>query len=573
MLKRSDTGRVGRYELVTMLGEGGMARVYLAINRGPIGFNKLVVVKQVRPELAWDREFLAMFFDEARIAARLNHPNVVQTYEVIEETGQYLLAMEYLEGQTLGDVLRRVGRANMPLEEHLWVLTQVLTGLQYAHDLCDYDGSPLGVVHRDVSPSNVFITYNGEVKLLDFGIAKAAGAVSATQKGMVKGKIGYGAPEQFFGDGVDRRADIYSVGIMLWEALARKRRKLADTPAASFQALVGGVHTNIRDVDPSVPAKLAEMCDRATAANHTERYATAAEFLAELEGYLEANMRRVDRRDLSSVMAEHFKADRLEMSKRIEDQIGALRSHPSAEPRHSVSSSRAPTVIDLLRSRGERSLIPPSLESWWSLNKHAALVAAAIVAVGLVVLASTGRRTSVSPAPMPVAAAAPVHMMAPAPPPQPAFPAVTTMIAVPPPTGVPANFDDRPKAAASEMIRFSVRAEPGAAMLQLDGKKLAGNPFQSDMQREARGTHTVRVTAPGYFPVERSVSFARDINVVIALRPVPAAPPRAARRNDDPDPPPAPRAETKELEPGAELQRPDAARSGRRIDEKDPYGR
>src|SRR5579859_466457 len=161
MLKRSDTGRVGRYELVTMLGEGGMARVFLAINRGPIGFNKLVVVKQVRPELAWDREFLAMFFDEARIAARLNHPNVVQTYEVIEDTGQYLLAMEHLEGQTLSDVLRRIGRANMPLDEHLFVLTQVLTGLQYAHELCDYDGSPLGVVHRDVSPSNVFITYNG----------------------------------------------------------------------------------------------------------------------------------------------------------------------------------------------------------------------------------------------------------------------------------------------------------------------------------------------------------------------------------------------------------------------------
>jgi len=155
---------------------------------------------------------------------------------------------------------------------------------------------------------------------------------------------------------------------------------------------------------------------------------------------------------------------------------------------------------------------------------------------------------------------------------QPGLP-VTTLIAVPPPTGVPAGFEERPKAAASETIRLSVRAEPGGATLQLDGKKLVGNPFQGDMLREARGSHLVRVSAPGYFPVERTVSFARDLNVVVTLRPVPGPPPRPSRKNDDPDPPAAPRAETKDLEPGAELTRPDAARSGRRIDEKDPYGK
>src|SRR4051812_48817206 len=118
--------RIGRYEILTLIGEGGMARVYLAVSRGPVGFNKLVVVKQVRPELAWDRDFITMFFDEARIAARLNHPNVVSTYEVVEEAGQYLLAMEYLEGQTLGEILHRLGRAQMPLDLHLWILCQVL---------------------------------------------------------------------------------------------------------------------------------------------------------------------------------------------------------------------------------------------------------------------------------------------------------------------------------------------------------------------------------------------------------------------------------------------------------------
>src|SRR6187399_127754 len=142
--------RFGKYQLVTQLAEGGMARLFLSFARGLAGFDKLVVVKQIRPELAWDQDFVEMFFDEARIAARLSHRNVVHTYEVAEENGAYILAMEYLEGQTLGEVLRRVTREKIPLDLHLWMLTQVLSGLQYAHDLRDYDGTPLGVVHRDV---------------------------------------------------------------------------------------------------------------------------------------------------------------------------------------------------------------------------------------------------------------------------------------------------------------------------------------------------------------------------------------------------------------------------------------
>jgi serine/threonine protein kinase len=227
--------RIGKYELVTLLGEGGMSRVYLAVSRGPVGVSKLVVVKQLRPEMAFDAEFVTMFIDEARIAARLSHPNVVQTYEVVEEGGQYLLAMEYLEGRTLAEILHRAGRANMPLEEHLWILTQVLAGLHYAHELADYDGQALSVVHRDVSPSNVFVTYNGEVKLVDFGIAKAAGAISATQQGTVKGKLGYSAPEQFMSQPVDARADVFSAGVMLWEAAAFRRRKFADTRPAILE--------------------------------------------------------------------------------------------------------------------------------------------------------------------------------------------------------------------------------------------------------------------------------------------------------------------------------------------------
>ena len=269
--------QIGRYELLTQLGEGGMARVYLAVSRGPVGFNKLVVVKQMRPELASDEEFLGMFSDEARIALRLHHPNIVQTYEIFEEEGQHLMAMEYLDGQSLADLLRRVGRENMPLEEHLWILTQVLAALHHAHELCDEDGLPMAIVHRDVSPSNVFLTYNGEVKLVDFGIAKASGAISTTARGTVKAKLGYGAPEQFLGNPIDARADIFSVGVMLWEALAGCRRKIGETRNAMIEARITGQEPSIRAIRPEIPAALAAVCDRATALDPETRHGSAAE--------------------------------------------------------------------------------------------------------------------------------------------------------------------------------------------------------------------------------------------------------------------------------------------------------
>src|SRR5689334_3257328 len=188
---------LGKYRLIAELGHGGMAEVYLAVVRGPAGFNKLVVVKQIRPQLAEDPEFLAMFLDEARLAARLSHPNVVQTNEVGQEGERHFLAMEYLDGQPLSRINQRLGpKGGLPLVMHLRVIADLLGGLHYAHELSDYDGTPLGVVHRDVTPHNIFITYDGVVKVVDFGIAKARDALTLTKVGIIKGKIAYMAPEQ-----------------------------------------------------------------------------------------------------------------------------------------------------------------------------------------------------------------------------------------------------------------------------------------------------------------------------------------------------------------------------------------
>jgi serine/threonine-protein kinase len=210
--------QVDRYRLIAGIGTGGMADVYLAVygNADIDRFQKLLVLKILKPELSADPEFVAMFLDEARLAARLNHPNVVQTIEVGENAGRHFLAMEYLEGQPLNRVMQVLGgHSGFDLSGRLTVLLRALAGLDYAHELADYDGTPLSVVHRDVSPGNILVGYGGQIKLMDFGIAKAKDSSSETRVGMFKGKTAYMAPEQARAGAVDRRADIYAAGVVL----------------------------------------------------------------------------------------------------------------------------------------------------------------------------------------------------------------------------------------------------------------------------------------------------------------------------------------------------------------------
>jgi serine/threonine-protein kinase len=498
-----------------------MARVYVAINRGPLGFDKLVVVKQVRPELASDREFLHMFFDEARIAVRLNHRNVVQTYEALEANGQYILAMEYLEGHNLTEVLRRVGRLALPLPEHLWILSQVLAGLHYAHELRDFDGKALGVVHRDVSPSNVLVTYNGDVKLLDFGVAKAQGAISITHKGMVKGKLAYGAPEQFIGLPIDRRADIFSVGVMMWEALARRRRRLADTPTATFGSLMTRP-LRIRDVAPECPELLAAVCDRAVSIDPDERYATAAEFQAEIDGYLEQSGHRVERRELAALMHWYFDGDRIELNRRIEDLL--VRQAPSEPAGASMesgnSSAPAATVSDVAGGSvtpSRESSIPDFKPRW--LKQSA--VALAAFGIGALMIATGLQRSTGGPGL--ASSVEPLLMASIAP---------TPTASTPPPTSfAPANLESPPD--EPSFVWLSVRVSPPMAIVFLDGKQLANNPFRAEVAKDSR-MHLFRAAAYGYKAAERVVTFANDVDLQITLHEVNPIP--RASKTESPSP-------------------------------------
>jgi serine/threonine-protein kinase len=253
------------------------------------------------------------------LAARLDHPNVVQTFEAGEQNGRYFLAMEYLDGQPLSELSERMAaKGGIPLELHVHMLCDVLAGLQYAHELRDYDGSRLHVVHRDISPHNVFITYHGQVKIVDFGVAKARNASSLTNPGMFKGKFAYAAPEQVFGRAVDARADVFAVGVMLWEAIARRRFVEGVPTPDAFKARANGREPRIVDVVPDVEPLLADICNRALAVDPDARFPSAEAFRSELQDYLLLTASRVEGGDVAQLMRAVFEADRATMHRVIQ---------------------------------------------------------------------------------------------------------------------------------------------------------------------------------------------------------------------------------------------------------------
>src|SRR5256714_1126993 len=258
---------VGRYRLLGEMARGGMGIVYVAAAQGPAGFSKLVALKELRPDLVEDDEFLTMFLEEARMAARLNHPNIVQTNDVDESHGRHFIAMEYLEGRSLYHVVKRFGtRGGFPQRMALSVLRDVLSALDYAHELTGFDGKPLGFVHRDVSPHNIFLTFEGHTKVIDFGIAKARDSSLETKTGVLKGRANYMAPEQLLRR-ADRRSDIFSVGAVLFEVLSGRRLWQGMGEIEILAALTRGEIPSLHAVRPDTPAALVQICHQALAAH------------------------------------------------------------------------------------------------------------------------------------------------------------------------------------------------------------------------------------------------------------------------------------------------------------------
>ncbi len=298
----------GKYTLIGKLGHGGMAEVNLAVMSGKGNFRKLVVIKRMHAHLEAEPGFVDMFLDEARLAAQLDHPHCVATLEVGEANGQHFLAMEYLDGQGLERLLRITGQRGETLPPTLVarMIADALDGLGYAHELTTYDGQPLGFVHRDISPQNLFVTYNGVVKLLDFGIAKASSNVVETRTGVVKGKYAYIAPEQALATPVDARADVWAMGVVMWEMLTSRRLFKSHNELATLQETLTAVIHPPSSLAPGVPAELDRIVLRALTRDVTQRYQSASAFKDDLEAYLSTAPDRVERRDIQKLMQERF---------------------------------------------------------------------------------------------------------------------------------------------------------------------------------------------------------------------------------------------------------------------------
>ena len=315
---------IGRYEIRYHVASGGMASVFLARAVGPAGFTRPVALKRMHPHLARRREFALMFLDEARIAARINHPNVCAIHDFGEDDGAYFIAMEYLAGvpliRLMNALLREERARRSRSDDPTWfalaarIIADAASGLHAAHELKDESGQPMLVVHRDVSPQNLFITFDGAVKVVDFGIALARDRFQETQTGTLKGKLGYMAPEQAASGPVDRRADVWALGVCLWEMLVGARLFHRNSPMETLKAVGEEAIPTPSSRRASVPKELDAIVMRALARAPADRHATARDLSRELEAFVRKGGEATGLSDLAEWMTPLFAEERAHKS-------------------------------------------------------------------------------------------------------------------------------------------------------------------------------------------------------------------------------------------------------------------
>jgi eukaryotic-like serine/threonine-protein kinase len=530
-----------KYRLLARLGSGGMADVFLAVSgHGAGGFNKLLVLKVLRPDLpATERaDFFRMFQDEGRLAMRLSHPAIVQAYEVGSDDAVSFIAMEYLEGQPLSAIQERgwTAAAGISPELQIHVLCQVLDGLEYAHTLTDYSGRKLNIVHRDVSPQNVFVTYAGHTKLVDFGIAKTLESNSKTAAGVVKGKVPYMSPEQVRCGAVDHRADLFSVGVMLWEAVAQRSMHGNASLYEILQRLVAGDLPRLRDAVPDVDPELDRIAMRAMSRDPELRQPDAAALRDELLSFLERRG-KVTSRELGERVAKLFEPERQAINEVIRKAMSdAADESFDTRPDHAVQLSRLslvpqapdtgritqptvppsrelspvpsgpPVVVPLAVAPssapratgpvtdGAAALSPTAEVRAPKRRSRGAVLAAGGTAVLLVAIGlSSASRGLLTPGPTTPEAAAPAVVSQPL--------------------------------EARDKVRLSLQAHPSNAVFALDGQVLEGNPHRGERALDS-SPHTLSVSAEGHEPRQIAIELTRDVDLEVRL--AEAAPPPVA---------------------------------------------
>ncbi len=309
-MKDLEPKKFGKYQLLQKIALGGMAELYRSKVTRAHGFEKLVAIKKILPHLTDQGNLVKAFIDEAKLAALLQHENIVQIYDFGSIDDEYFIAMEYLFGKDLRTLTRKARKTAVPLglENTLYIISRICAGLDYSHNLKDLQGRPLNIIHRDINPQNIFLTYEGQVKIIDFGIAKAASHNSTTHEGLIKGKLAYMSPEQATGKTIDHRSDIFSTGIIFYELLAGRRMFEGETMEIYSQVREAR-YEPLDKLMPDLPAKLHEIVERALAKDPDLRYQTCGEMLADLEECIFEMSVRPNGRSFANFVKEFFKEE------------------------------------------------------------------------------------------------------------------------------------------------------------------------------------------------------------------------------------------------------------------------
>ena len=339
--------RFGKYLLVEKLATGGMAQLYRAKIIGVEGFEKFIAIKQILPHLAHEEELITSFIDEAKLAALLNHQNVVQIYDFGSMENSYFITMEFLFGKDLRAVNAKAKEKGTPvsLENALYLISKVCAGLDYAHKLKDFQGKSLNIIHRDISPQNIFLTYEGDVKIVDFGIAKAASQSTITQVGMIKGKVAYMSPEQAAGKVIDHRSDIFATGILLYELVAGGRMFKGDDTLQILSKVREAEFTPLGTLKGGLPEKLYDIVAKALAKEPEDRYQSCADMQADIEECIFRLNLRPSGRSLAEYLkllfAEEIEAEGKRMADAADAGAASDRAQEAESERRSVDTPPA----------------------------------------------------------------------------------------------------------------------------------------------------------------------------------------------------------------------------------------
>jgi serine/threonine-protein kinase len=486
---------IGQYLLMTPLAQGGMAEIWLARQSGPKGFERLVVIKRMIDALESDPEHVEMFLTEARLAAQLNHPHVIQIFDLGEIDQSLYLVMEYLDGENLS-VVRRMGlKHQLPMLDHhaVRLIAWAADGLHYAHTRVGVDGKPLGIVHRDISPQNLFATFDGGLKVLDFGVAKIAS--QHTQSGKLKGKLGYMSPEQARGEPLDARSDVFALGIVLFEQLTRSRLFPQLDEPQILGAIAHGTLPRPSERRADLDVGLEEILLRAMAPRREERFQSARELQEALEGWLSRKGHVVTTSDLADYLRALFARRIHDRRQLIEAAMRAEMTPSSVRNVQRLAARTATTSAITSKSGANPAPTPqaPPARSWVPLIVGTALAAITVAGITVGLLSQRDR------APVPVEK-----------------PIATLQ---PPPVGPPI---------------LVVSSNPPGAAITID--QAAAGIAPVTIETLTVGEHEVEATLDGHQPATRTVTLPKPgerVLVELALLPVPTPVPEA--------PPPEPR--------------------------------